>query len=215
MTVEEAVEILWAYHHVGHEPEPADLIFVLGSNDPRVASWAAELYFRGLSDHILFSGGAGRFTEGMSGTEAERFAEVAAAAGVSASAILIEARSTNTGENIRFSREVLAAHGLSPSRVLALQKPYMERRTLATLEAQWPEVAVRVSSPPCTFREYLSEELPEALVISAMVGDFQRILEYPKLGFSSVQPVTEEAREAFRVLVEAGYVSQLLDGVPV
>ena len=47
-----------------------------------------------------------------------------------------------------------------------------------------------------------------------MVGDFQRILEYPKQGFSTEQPVTPEAMAAFRTLVEAGYGSQLLKGVP-
>ena len=47
-----------------------------------------------------------------------------------------------------------------------------------------------------------------------MVGDFQRILEYPKQGFSTEQPVPPEAMAAFRTLVEAGYGSQLLKGVP-
>ena len=47
-----------------------------------------------------------------------------------------------------------------------------------------------------------------------MVGDFQRILEYPRQGFSTEQPVTPEAMQAFRTLVEAGYDSQLLKGVP-
>ena len=37
MTPDEAIEILWNYHHVGQELRPADLIFVLGSNDVRVA----------------------------------------------------------------------------------------------------------------------------------------------------------------------------------
>ena len=91
----------------------------------------------------------------------------------------------------------------------------MERRTLATLQAQWPEGdGWRSASPPFSFREYLTRELPQDLVVSAMVGDFQRILEYPKQGFSTEQPVTPETMAAFRTLVEAGYGSQLLKGVP-
>ena len=85
----------------------------------------------------------------------------------------------------------------------------MERRTLATLQAQWPEARVAVSSPPVTFREYLTVELPQELVVSAMVGDFQRILEYPRQGFSTEQPVTQEAMEAYRTHVDAGYHSPL------
>lgn len=60
----------------------------------------------------------------------------------------------------------------------------------------------------------MTPELPRELVVSAMVGDFQRILEYPRQGFSTEQPVTPEAMQAFRTLVEAGYDSQLLKGVP-
>lgn len=210
MTEDQAIETLWAYHHVNHSLRPADIIFVLGSNDSRVAGWAAELYKKGLAPVILFSGGAGRFTTGMASTEAERFAEVAKRAGVPEEAILIENRSTNTGENVQFSRKVLEERGIAASLVLAVQKPYMERRALATLEAQWPEVEVMVSSPPVSFYGYLSPELPKDLVVSAMVGDYQRIKEYPKKGFSTEQPITVESEEAFRVLVEAGYDSQLL-----
>lgn len=213
MTEDEAIEVLWNYHHVNHALRPADLVFVLGSNDTRVAAWAARLFRQGLAERILFSGGAGRFTEGLASTEAERFAEVARANGVPAEAILIENRSTNTGENVQFSRKVLEGEGFFPQKILAVQKPYMERRTLATLEVQWPEVEVQVSSPPLSFSDYLTSDLPRDLVVSAMVGDFQRIMEYPRLGFSSVQPVTEEAMEAFRVLTGAGFTSQLLKDI--
>ena len=44
MTPEEAIAILWDYHHVKQELRPAELIFILGSNDIRVAEYAAELY---------------------------------------------------------------------------------------------------------------------------------------------------------------------------
>lgn len=215
MTSEEAIEILWDYHHVKQVLHPAELIFILGSNDIRVAEYAAELYARKLAPLLLFSGGMGRFTGEWAVPEAELFAEAAMKKGVPGDCILIENKSTNTGENVRFSRAVLEKAGIpEPSSLIALQKPYMERRTLATLQAQWPEARVAVSSPPFTFREYLTGELPQELVVSAMVGDFQRILEYPKQGFSTEQPVTPEAMAAFRTLVEAGYGSQLLKGVP-
>lgn len=215
MTPEDAVEILWDYHHVQQNPAPADIIFVLGSNDVRVAEYAAELYHRQLAPVILFSGGMGRFTGKWSMTEAELFAEASMKAGVPEKCILIESKSTNTGENVRFSRLVMKDAGITePVTVIALQKPYMERRTLATLEAQWPEARVTVSSPPCSFREYLTEALPHRFVVSAMVGDFHRILEYPAQGFSSIQPVTQEAMLAFRTLVEAGYGDQLLKDIP-
>ncbi len=209
-----AADSLWAYHHVSADLLPADIIFVLGSNDSRVAAYAAELYHRGLAPRIIFSGGVGRFTDGWTLSEAESFASIARAAGVPDEAILCECKARNTGENVRFSQQILLDEGYGLNlRVIALQKPYMERRTLATLEQQWPECRLQVSSPPCSFSAYLSPELSASFVLNAMVGDFQRILHYPSLGFSTPQPVTQEALDAFLQLVEKGYDSQLIEGV--
>jgi uncharacterized SAM-binding protein YcdF (DUF218 family) len=201
--------ILWNYHQVHHEPVSSDLIFVLGSNDLRVADRAAELFHQGLAPMILFSGGTGRLTEGWTETEAEQFAARARELGVPAEAILIENRSTNTGENIRFSRELLLERGLHPKNILAVQKPYMERRVLAAMEVQWPGVSLRVTSPRLSFSDYVTEEIPERLVIEAMVGDFQRILDYPALGFASVQEVPAEVLAAFENLRRQGFTGQL------
>ncbi len=65
MTPEEAIEILWDYHHVKQELRPADLIFILGSNDVRVAEYAAELYARKLAPLLLFFRRDGAFHRGM------------------------------------------------------------------------------------------------------------------------------------------------------
>lgn len=201
--------ILWNYHQVHHEPVVSDLIFVLGSNDLRVADRAAKLFHQGLARMILFSGGTGRLTEGWTETEAERFAARARELGVPGEAILIEKRSTNTGENIRFSRELLLERGLDPKSILAVQKPYMERRVLAAMEVQWPGVSLRVTSPRLSFTDYCTNEIPERMVIEAMVGDFQRILDYPALGFASEQVVPPEATRAFERLRQQGFVGQL------
>ena len=200
---------------MGHISTASDLIFVLGSNDIRVAEFAAELYHRKIAPLVLFSGGTGRFTDGWSISEAERFAAVAIKCGIPEQAILIENKSTNTGENIHFSKEILKQRGFPASiKIVALQKPYMERRTFATLRKQWQEADILISSPPFSFGEYINNELPHDLVISAIVGDFQRVLEYPAQGFAIEQPVTQDALSAFRTLVEAGFTSQLIPGIP-
>lgn len=72
MTPEEAIAILWDYHHVKQELRPAELIFILGSNDIRVAEYAAELYARKLAPLLLFSGGMGRL-QGMGRTGSRTF----------------------------------------------------------------------------------------------------------------------------------------------
>ncbi|WP_336818745.1 YdcF family protein [Cedecea sp. MMO-103] len=51
--------------------------------------------------------------------------------------IITEEKSTNCGENARFSVEKMAEHGLSPERVLIIQDPTMQRRTVATFARVW------------------------------------------------------------------------------
>lgn len=133
------------------------------------------------------------------------FAEVALGRGVPEDAILIEAESTNTGENVVFSRRLLASKGIDPESLILAQKPYMERRTYATFMKFWPGKKVIVSSPPIPFSEYPTEELPKDLVINIMVGDLQRIRIYPSRGFQIEQEIPDDVWQAFEKLVELGY----------
>ena len=211
MSTDELALVLWDYMHLKHELASSDVILVLGSNDLRVAAHAADLYLQGLAPHLVFSGNVGRLTEGVfKKTEAEAFAEVAMAKGVPASAILLEPRSTNTGENIDFSRELLASKGIDPQRLIVVQKPYMERRGFATFMKRWPGKEVRMSSPPISFHDYPTEELPKELVINILVGDVQRVRIYPDKGFQIPQPIPDEVWAAYEELVAQGFDRHLV-----
>lgn len=59
------IETLWDYMQLKHELKPADCLFVMCSNDVRVAEHAAKLYHQKLAPLIVFSGGEGRFTDGL------------------------------------------------------------------------------------------------------------------------------------------------------
>jgi uncharacterized SAM-binding protein YcdF (DUF218 family) len=204
-------QILWNYMHMGHEMQPSDVILVLGSNDLRVAEHGADLFLRGLAPRIMFSGNVGRLTEGVfQKTEAECFADVALAKGVPAEAILIEPRSTNTGENIAFSRELLASQGIDPQRLIVVQKPYMERRAYATFMNFWPGKDIRISSPPISFADYPNEHLSRELIINILVGDVQRIRVYPAKGFQIPQDIPDEVWAAWEELVARGYTKHLV-----
>jgi uncharacterized SAM-binding protein YcdF (DUF218 family) len=211
VTVERWARQLWDYHHVGHTVAPSDVILVLGSHDTRVAERGAQLYLEGVAPLVVFSGNLGSLTAGIwTRPEAEIFAEVAAGMGVPRDRMLTECRSTNTGENVSFCRELLAARGALPRRAIAVQKPYMERRTLATFQARWPELAVRVTSPQVAFEDYANAQITKDDVIHIMVGDFQRLLLYADRGWSARQEVPPQVMEAYRRLVASGYSNRLI-----
>jgi len=211
VNIEDWARVVWDYHHVGHALRESDCILVLGSHDTRVAERAAEVFLEGWAPLLVCSGHLGALTRGMwSRSEAEVFAEVAVARGVPRERILLEKRSTNTGENVDFCRRLLADQGLEPRTAIAVQKPYMERRTLATFEARWPELDVRVTSPQIAFDDYPSGDIRSEDVIHIMVGDLQRLLVYGRKGWSSPQAVPSEVREAYERLVAAGYTRRML-----
>ena len=211
MSVDDWARTLWDYHHVHHQLENADCIIVLGSHDTRVAERGAEVFLAGWAPLLVFSGHLGALTSGMwSRPEAEVFADVAVARGVPRERILIESRSTNTGENVDFSKRLLEETGLRPRKAIAVQKPYMERRTLATFAQRWPELEVVVTSPQIDFDAYPTGEIRKDDVIHIMVGDLQRLIVYGEKGWSAPQDVPPGVLEAYERLVAAGYTRRLL-----
>jgi uncharacterized SAM-binding protein YcdF (DUF218 family) len=211
VSVDDWARTVWNYHHVHHALEKADCIIVLGSHDTRVAERGAEVFLAGWAPLVVFSGRLGALTSGMwSRPEAEVFADVAVARGVPRERILIESRSTNTGENVDFSKRLLEETGIRPKKAIAVQKPYMERRTLATFAQRWPELEIVVTSPQIDFDGYPTGEIRKDDVIHVMVGDLQRLIVYARKGWSAPQYVPPEVLEAYEGLVAAGYTRRLV-----
>lgn len=209
-------EKLWRYHHMNQRLEKSDAILVLCSYDTSVAERGAQLFLEGWAPLLIFSGGLGTITKNLwSEPEADQFAAIAEGMGVPSESILIENRSTNTGENVVFTRRLLAELGLDPREFILVQKPYMERRAYATFKKFWPEKTAVVTSPQFSFEEYLKNHsnraLPEDEVISIMVGDLQRIKLYPEKGFQIPQPIPEDVWAAYEELVGAGFDGHLIN----
>jgi len=208
-------QTLWDYLKLDQQIEKSDAILVLCSHDKRVAERAAQLFLDDWAPLLIFSGGLGSITRTFwTEPEADQFAAIAVRMGVPKEDILIENRSTNTGENFRFTRELLVEKGIDPQRFIVVQKPYMERRSFATFRKMWPEKKVIVTSPQVPFAEYLdsyaNQELSVDDVISIMVGDLQRIKLYAEKDFQIRQEIPTEVWSAYEELVRSGYDRHLI-----
>jgi len=213
--IRELAEVVWRYHQLNHPLTRADAILVLCSHDTAVAERGAQVFLEGWAPLLIFSGGLGAITKTLWTTpEADRFAAIAVSLGVPADRILIENQSTNTGENVAFTKRLLAERHLEPHAFIVVQKPYMERRSYATFRKVWPDKHVIVTSPRVSFDDYLSRYSHEALspedVISIMVGDLQRVRLYPDKGFQIPQEIPDTVWNAFEALVAAGYDRHLI-----
>ncbi|ELA8085760.1 YdcF family protein [Vibrio parahaemolyticus] len=205
MKLYQHIETLWDYMHLKQDLKPADCLFVMCSNDVRVAEYAAALYHQKLAPLIVFSGGEGRFTDGLfEKSEAETFADIARLAGVPSDAILVETRSTNSGENVRFTEQLLKEKGIQCESIILVQKPFMERRAIATFEKQWqsPYSRVQVSSTAHPFFEYINEDMPLMMVLEALMEDFSRVKSYPEKGFQTKQDIPNQVDSSYQVLLE-------------
>lgn len=214
MSTDNLARTLWNYLQLQEQPVKSDVIFCLCSHDTRVAERAAQLMLDGYGSYLVFSGGVGKLTNGMFATsEAETFAGIAQAMGVDKSKIVVEDRSTNTGENIRFTFKTLQSKHIQAARLLLVQKPYMERRTYATFKKQWPDkqAIISVTSPQLSYEEYVNNgTIPKDHIINVMVGDMQRIREYPKQGFQIAQNIPAQVWEAYKELVARGFDKHLI-----
>ncbi|MFI8445556.1 YdcF family protein [Streptomyces rochei] len=202
---------VWDYHQMGHTPRPCSVAIGLGSHDLGVADTAVSLYKRGMAPLLLFTGATSPTTrERMPRGEAVHYKERALELGVPSTAILVEPRARNTGENIRFSRELLEKEGAEVSSVLLISKPYEERRAYATARKLWPAVDVVSASAPMTLDEYVDSIGDARLVIDMLVGALQRLMIYPEQGFMISQPVPSDVLDAYERLRQAGFTSRLL-----
>lgn len=208
------LQVIWDYLGMHKTPEKADVIVGFGNFNTDIARRAAELYRQGYAPKVLFTGGLGRNTEGLlPEPEAVRFARVAMECGVPGEDILLEDKSTNTKENIDFTRQLLEERSIPHGKILGVHQPFMERRITAAMGVYWPELDFSVTSPQVTIPEYLArakeQGITENASVSVIVGDFQRIDLYAKLGYQLPQHIPEEAWAAFRELVAMGYDKQL------
>ncbi|WP_406189165.1 YdcF family protein [Streptomyces anulatus] len=202
---------LWDFQQMHHEPRLCSVGIGLGSHDLGVADVTVSLYQRGLFPLIVFTGANSRTTrDRMPRGEAEHYRERALELGVPTSAILVEPKARNTGENIKFARALLEERSIGVSSVLLVSKPYEERRAYATARKLWPAVEIISASDPMTLSDYVDSIQDPRLVLDMLVGAQQRLLIYPDQGFMIRQKVPESVEAAYERLCAEGFTSRLV-----
>ena len=206
--------VIWDYHQLHQEPVRGDVIIAAGTNDLRVAEFAADLFLRGYGSTLVCAGGVAHqddlLATGWQKTEAEMYADVARSRGVPSDRILLENRSRNTSENIQFTRALLDELGFTQRRIVIAVKPFMQRRFWATLTVVWPEMSATLASPQMTLEEYFTPELDPEKIVNIMVGDLQRLWIYGQRGWSAPQIIPATVQAAYHRLVTLGFTKHLI-----
>lgn len=198
------IQILWDYMKMNQKLKPSDCIIGLGSMDTNVAKIASKLYLDGYADKIIFSGGLGKVTYKLwNVTEAEKFEEIALKNGVPKERIYLEKQSTNTGDNLRFSKKLIEKEKLNVKSCIVVCKPYDEKRTYAAFKKIMPEYEVIINSEDIDCEEYYKRNKTEW--VSVLVGDIQRMKLFYEKGWQIKMDIPQEVWEAYYILVKRGY----------
>lgn len=213
MNIDEHAKVIFDYMLLDMPLEKSDAILGLGSSEKRVAERSSQLLLNGYSDLLIFSGGYGKITQHSNSIpEAELFKDIAIGMAVRADKILTEDKSTNTGDNIRFTEQLLNRKGIKVKSLIVITKPYMERRAYATFKKQWSDADVKltVTSPQLAYEDMFTDEVSREQFINIMVGDLQRIKVFPSLGFQIEQDIPDDVWQSYDALIEAGFTKHLI-----
>lgn len=156
----------------------------------------------------MFAGGPGKITSSkFKKSDAEVYRDIAVQCGVPDKAILLETKSTNTGDNFRFSKRLLYQNQVK--KILLVHYATSERRTLSVAKAILPEFDFIITSPELTFSSFL-EQLRHSSEyfyseVSLLVGDIQRMIIYPQLGWQEEVEIPASIIHAYFFLNNKGF----------
>lgn len=214
--VDKNAKIIWDYMLMHHELKKVDAIIALGTNDIRVADRAYQIWKLGFASTIICTGGMAHMDDinktGWEKSEAEIYKDRLVELGVPESSILTETQAKSTGDNAVLTKKLLQEKNLNFSNFILVTKPWMERRAYATFRKQWPEANITLTSVLLDYDAYMnsSKDVAKEIFLNVMVGDFQRIKEYPKRGFQIEQEIPDMVWQAYENLVSFGYDKYLL-----
>lgn len=177
---------------------PADAILGFGVFDLALPRFCAELHLRGLAPRLVFTGGIGAGTGDLGGPEADAWrAEVRRAyPQIPDAAFVLETRSTNTGENVRFTAELLArcdpplVLGRELRSIIVVASPSRLRRAWLTLRHLVPGLRTHRRMPPIDFdREAALYARQGTPYLAHLAGELDRLVDYPRRGWIAAEPL--------------------------
>jgi len=132
-------------------PSDPDLLLVLGTHDTEIPREAARVYMKTKQkpSAVIFCGGVGRSTRllrqltDFKGSEAETMRDLFIAElkanGYSESEIyrinmIVESKSTNTGQNIAYTKEIIEKRGIAARKTILMQFAALQKRSLHTFD---------------------------------------------------------------------------------
>ena len=197
-SIEKELKIIWDYMVLDEDFPKCDLIIGCGCQSLTIPITCANLYKQGYADKIIFAGGLGKITKyHFKKAEAEMYKEIAIQEGVPEEKIWIENKSTNTGDNFRFSKKIIDEENWNIKNILIVHNKFSERRTLSAAKAIIKDKELYITSAKVSFDDFIQ---------SLQNKEEKRIIKiFPQFGWQIKQEVPQEVQNAYRKLKSMGF----------
>jgi len=177
----EEIKKITNYIFLESTPQKADLAFIFGTRHEEAIKKVYTLYKNKLVPIILISGGINRVT---GKNEAQEISQKLIQLGVNKSEIILENKSTNSLENVLFSKEILDKKiGLKNIKsIIPVVKHYHSRRALMTLKKHFPE---NIEFTPAIYEIYgftKNNWFKHEIGKEKVLGEWNKISKYLKKG---------------------------------
>lgn len=188
---------------------PVDLIIGFGHFDMKIPRSCGELYSKGYAERILLTGGRGAGTADLNEPEGIEFEKELRIVypDIQKENVIVESESTNTGENIQFSENILKdanpdfCFEKGIKKVIAIASPYRQKRVYLCMKKMYPDIQVLNAPPETTFKGELEIfESKNESFIHLLLGELERIKLYPAKGFIAFEEVPVKIVQAYTKL---------------
>jgi hypothetical protein len=187
---------------------PCDVVIGFGHFDLGIPRYCVDLYIRGFAKWIIFTGGVGTGSADFKYAEGIEFLNEAKklVPGIE-KYIIVESKSTHTGENVQFTKEVLErdipelAFDKGIKSAILVSSAYRQRRVYLSCLKQLPGVNGINAPVKTTFeREISIFESKGQDLISFLPGEIDRLVNYAEKGFIEKEEVPAEILKAAAAL---------------
>lgn len=204
---------IFEYLYVFSEVIPySDVIIGFGHFDLKIPRYCGGLYMNGYARRIIFTGGIGSGTADLGKAEAVSFREELRQRhpSISAEAVIVEDRSTNTSENVQFTAQRLETEypdftfGEQIKKAIIVANAYRQRRVFLTCRRNLPEVEFYNSPPTTTFEEELRLFASKGCnFIDLLIGEIDRIIQYGEKGYILQEAIPKKIYDNYAFLKRA------------
>jgi len=169
------------YIFLESKPQKADLAIVFGTRYPEPMDKVFELYSNKSVPKILVSGGKNKFTGEK---EASMMRDRLIKLGVEKESILTEEESTNSLENVLFSKKIIENKiGFrNIKKIIAVVKHYHSRRALMTLKKHFPKNIELIPTPYSIYGFTKNNWFDNKKGREKVISEWNKIKEYLEKG---------------------------------